>query len=149
MSLISNRKAYHEYEILEEFEAGMKLLGTEVKSLKEGHGNLTGSYIMNKKGTFWLIGFNLPMYSKSGILPHYNPTRNRKILLHKEQIKSLTGKVERQGYTLVPLKIYQKGSILKLSVGLARGKKKGDKKQDQIKKQLQREVEKELKTKTN
>jgi SsrA-binding protein len=144
-TIITNRKAYYNYQIIESYEAGIKLMGHEVKSIKEGKGNLQGSFIFIRNGNMWLKDFNLPLYSKSGVILNYNPKRNRKLLMHSDELKSLSGKVDRQGFTLIPLKIYDKGNLLKMEVGLARGKKQTDIKQDLIRKQEERAALKDLK----
>lgn len=143
--LATNRKAYYDFEILEEYEAGIKLEGMEVKALKEGKGSFTESFIIVKENSLWLKGFNLPPFSKAGALLHYNPKRDRKLLLNREEINSLKGKVERQGYSLIPVKFYPKGNLIKLSIALVKGKKKKDKKEELIKKQQDRETERLVK----
>ncbi len=145
-SLIKNRRAHYDYEILETYEAGIKLLGFEVKALKEGQGTLTGAHIKITHDSVSLIGLNIPLYAKAGIILNYDPSRTRKLLMHKSEIKSLEGKVNQQGYTLIPLVLYTKGGLIKISVGLARGKKKSDKRQDLIEKQEKREIERTMKT---
>ncbi len=146
---IVNRKAYRDYEVVEKIEAGMKLQGHEVKSIKEGRGSLRGAYIRITKGKPYLVNFNLPKYSKAAALFHYDPVRSRQLLLNKEEIKSLSGKIEQKGFTLVPLKIYTQGRLLKLLAGLARGKQKHQKKQDLIKKQQEKEIRKTVKNRYN
>jgi SsrA-binding protein len=144
-SLIKNRRAYYDYEIIETIEAGIKLLGYEVKSLKEGQGNLTGTHIKIDTNSVSLIGLTIPPYSKAGTILNYDPSRTRKLLMHKSEIKSLESKVNQQGYTLIPLVLYTKGGLIKLSLGLARGKKKEDKRKDIIEKQQKREIERTIK----
>ncbi len=140
-----NKKAYNDYEILETYEAGIKLYGHEVKSIREGHGDLKGSYVKIIRNEIWLVGFNLPPYSKGNILFDYDPMRPRKLLLNRKEINRLTGKVEKQGFTLVPLEIYSSRNLLKLKIALAKGKKKKEKKETIIKRQLDREIEREMK----
>ena len=142
---IKNKKAYNDYEIIETYEAGMKLLGHEVKSIREGHGNLKGSYVKIIKDEVWLVGFNLPPYSKSNVLFDYDPLRPRKLLLNRKEINKLIGKVSKQGYTLVPLEIYTSRNLLKLKIALAKGKKKKEKKETLIKKQQEKEIQREIK----
>ena len=146
-TLLRNRKAYHDYEILEDFEAGIKLTGQEVKSIKEGRGDITGAYVKPYGDYLSLIGMHLPPYSNAGKMEGYDPKRSRVLLVNLKELKSLQGKVERQGYTLVPLKIYTKGTLLKLAIGLARGKKHSDKRADLIKEQQNREMERLVKKK--
>lgn len=146
MSTITrNRKAYHEYEILEKYEVGIKLLGVEVKALKESKGNLTGTYVKAIGGRLNLIGFNLPPYSKSGTLIDYDPNRSRLLLLSKKDVDVLIDKIDKQGFTLIPLKFYTKGSLIKLEIGLAKGKKKTDKKRYLIEAQEKRDIERIIK----
>jgi SsrA-binding protein len=142
---ITNRKAYRDYTIIEEYEAGIKLLGHEVKSIKEGKGTFLGSFIIIRKGNILLKDLNIPEYSKSGLIFSYNPKRTRKLLMHKEEINSLAGKVERQGFTLIPIKIYSSKNLIKILIGLAKGKKKVEKKSELIKKQQEREVQRTVK----
>ena len=145
-TLLRNRYAHYDYQIEEEYEAGIKLLGHEVKSLKEGKGTLAGTYVKVDQSGLSLVGLNIPLYSKAGItLPYYDPQRTRRLLLNKTEIKSITGRVERSGYTVIPLKMYTKGTLLKLSIGLGRGKKKAQKKADLIAKERDRQAERELK----
>ena len=145
-TITRNRKAYHDYEIIEKYEAGIKLFGSEVKALKENKGNLTGTYVKGTGGRLNLVGFTLPPYSKSGILVGYDPVRSRLLLLTKKELDSLLDKTEKQGFTLIPLKFYTKGSLVKLEIGLAKGKKKGDKKRSLIEAQEKRDIQRDLKT---
>ncbi len=143
---IVNRKAYRDYEILEKIEAGIKLQGSEVKAIKEGKGSLRGSYIRIIKEKPVLLNFNLPKYSKSASLFSYDPVRTRDLLLNSNEIRSLIGQTEQKGFTIVPLKIYTQGNLIKVLAGLARGKQKYQKKQDLIKKQHELEIRKALQT---
>lgn len=145
-TITRNRKAYHDYEIIEKYEAGIKLLGVEVKALKEGKGNLTGTYVKQHGGRLNLIGFNLPPYSRAGKLLDYDPNRSRLLLLSQKEIDSLIDKIDKQGFTLIPLKFYTKGSLIKLEIGLAKGKKKSDKKRSLIEAQEKRDIERAIKT---
>ena len=139
-----NRKAYHDYEILETYEAGMVLVGTEVKALREGRANLKDSYVIIKEGEAWLLNCHISPYSHGNIMNH-DPTRTRKLLFHKSELKKLMGKVAQKGYTLVPLKIYFKGPWAKVEVALARGKKQYEKR-DRIKeREARREIERAMK----
>jgi SsrA-binding protein len=135
---IRNRNAYKDYDVFEKFEAGIKLLGFEVKALKEGRGHLTGSYIKFVKDEPYLVNTNIPRYSKAGEIFDYNPTRERKLLMHKKELKKLHIDIESKKYILVPLKLYLKGNLIKLNIGLARGKTKSQKKSDLMRKQQQR-----------
>lgn len=126
-SIARNKKARFDYAIEERFEAGLALEGWEVKSLRAGRAQLTESYVLLRDGEAWLFGAHInPLVSASSHV-HPDPTRSRKLLLHRREIDRLTGLVERRGYTLVPLELYWKGSRVKLAVGLAKGKTKYDK----------------------
>lgn len=136
-----NKKAFFDYEILENFEAGIILTGQEVKSIKTGHISLTGAYILIKDNEAWLFGAHVPPYKMAGPLPSYEPNRKRKLLLKKQELQTLAGKIKQKDLTLVPLKVYTKRGKIKLEFGLVRGKKKYEKREI-IKK---REVEKKIK----
>lgn len=135
---VRNRKAYRDYEIIEKFEAGIKLFGFEVKAIKEGRGHITGSYIRFNKKEPYLINSNIPPYSKAGDTFEYNPLRERKLLIHKKEIKKLLTDIESKKYMLIPVKLYLKGGLIKVSVGLAKGKSRHMKKADLMKKQQKR-----------
>lgn len=143
-TLIKNKKAYHEYEILETFEAGIQLNGQEVKSIKNKRMNLKGSYVKIRQGEAYLIGSNIPAYQPKNAPPDYNPQRSRKLLLKKSELKYLIGKTEQKGLTIVPLKVYTKGRYLKLEIGIAKRRNKKDKKEQKKRKDLEREQEREL-----
>lgn len=127
MSLIENKKAGFNYELLDKYEAGLELFGHEVKSLRAGHGSLAGSYITIRGGEVYLVGSTIPPYQPNNTDGGYNEERDRKLLLRKEELKHLVGKTEERGLTLIPLSVYNKGRYLKLSFALAKGKKKSDK----------------------
>ncbi len=139
-----NKKAYFNYEILERFEAGISLIGQEVKSIKLGRVNLSGSYIILKNNEVFLIGVNIPPYQSKNISSDYNPERSRKLLLKKAEIKHLIGKAKQKGLTLVPLKAYTKKRKIKIEFGIAKGKKKTDKREVIKKREFKREKEREL-----
>jgi SsrA-binding protein len=141
-----NRKARSDYEILESFEAGMSLKGTEVKSLREGRMNLKDSYAKVQDGEIYLVNAHISPYSHGNIQNH-EPLRERKLLLHKQEIKRLTGKTEEKGLTLVPLKVYFVRGKAKVELGLARGRKQYDKREQIKKRETQREILRELKSK--
>jgi len=143
-ALCSNRKAYHDYHIEESLEAGIELKGTEIKSLREGKANLKDSYAIIKAGEVFLIGCHISPYSHGNIYNH-EPLRTRKLLLHKGEIRKLTGKVTQRGLTLIPLKIYLSKGRAKIEIALARGKKLFDKREVIKEKDLRRESEKALK----
>lgn len=143
--LATNKKVYFDYEILEKFEAGIVLLGQEVKTLKTQGVNLAGTYILIKgEEAFW-IGAEIPPYQPSNIGAYYNPQRDRKILLKKEEIKYLLGKTKQKGLTLVPIKLYTKKGIIKMELGLGKKKKKVSKKEEIKKREIKREIEREIK----
>lgn len=134
-----NRKVRYNYNILERFEAGLVLLGQEVKSIKGGRVSLAGSYVALRDEELWLVGANVPAYQPKNAPADYEPERSRKLLLKKTEIKSLVGKVKQKSLTLVPISLYSRRGKIKLEVAIARGKKKPDKR-EQIKK---RDFEKE------
>ena len=139
-----NKKAYFNYEILEKFEAGLVLVGTEVKSIRGGHITLTSSYVVLKNEEAFLIGAKIPAYQPKNAPADYNPERQRKLLLSRKEINFLLGKSNMRGFSLIPLKVYEKNGRIKLEFGLARGKKKYDKKEKIKKKDVEREINREL-----
>ncbi len=143
---IVNRKAFHDYEIIERMEAGIVLLGTEVKALREGRANFKDSFARVIRGELWVVNMHISHYSHGGYSNH-DPLRKRKLLLHKREIKRLIGKIEEKGLTVVPLKLYFKNGMAKIEVGLARGKKVHDKRQDIAKRDMGRDAQRELKNK--
>lgn len=142
-----NRKAKFDYQILERFEAGMVLIGQEVKSIKSGRMSLKGSYVVLRREEPYLIGANIPPYQPKNISPDYEPERARKLLLKKKEIKHLIGKTKEKGLTLVPLKVYTKRGKIKLEFGIGRGRKKVDKRELIKKRETEREIRKALKGK--
>ena len=141
-----NRKARHDYEIVDTFEAGIVLLGTEVKSLRAGKVNLKDSYARIRDGEVWLIGVHISPYTH-GSCNNHDPERDRKLLLHKYEIRRLIGKVEEAGMTLIPLRMYFRNGRAKVELALARGKRKYDKRQDIARREAQREIRRQLKHK--
>ncbi len=141
-----NRKARFDYEILETFEAGLVLSGAEVKSIKNGRMNLTGSYINFHNGELYLIGAFIAPYQPKNQPPDYDPTKSRKLLLRKKEIASLAGRLKPKGLTLIPLKAYNKGPRIKLEFAVARGKKQYDKREVIAKREAAKKIERELKT---
>jgi SsrA-binding protein len=139
-----NRKAYHDYQIEETLEAGIALLGTEVKSLREGKANLKDSYVILKGGEAFLLNCHISPYSRGNIANH-EPLRTRKLLLHRKEIDRLGGKAAAKGYTLIPLKIYFKDSFAKVEIGLARGKKFFEKRDTIKEREAKREIERAMK----
>ncbi|HTK83122.1 MAG TPA: SsrA-binding protein SmpB [Bacteroidota bacterium] len=138
--VVTNRKALHDYFIISTYETGIALKGTEVKSLRQASANLQDGYAVIKNGEVWLLGMQISPFEKGNINNH-DPKRDRKLLMHKEEIRRLIGKIQEKGLTLVPLKVYFKKNIVKVQLGLARGKKEYDKR-EAIKK---RETERQLK----
>jgi len=142
--VVTNKKARFQYEIIETFEAGLVLQGTEVKSLRLGKGNLQDSYATIKSGEIFLYNMHISPYEQGNIYNH-ETDRIRKLLLHKQEIKRLTGKVVERGMTLVPLKIYFKNGRAKVELGLARGKSLVDRRKDIARRDEQRMMEREFK----
>ena len=142
--IANNKKAYHDYFIEDTYEAGIALAGTEVKSLRMGKCSIKESFIRIEKGEILIYGMHISPYEKGNIF-NKDPLRTRKLLLHRYEIHKIGGKIREKGYTLVPLRVYFKGSLAKVEVGLARGKKLYDKRQDIAKKDMRREAEKEFK----
>lgn len=144
--IAQNKKAYHEYFINETFQAGICLVGTEVKSLRSGKCSLKESFIRIDKGEAFIYNMHISPYEHGNIF-NKDPLRTKKLLLHKKEINKLFGAVTREGYTIVPLRVYLSGSMVKVDIGLAKGKKNYDKRDDIAKKDQRREAEKEFKVK--
>jgi SsrA-binding protein len=141
--LSENRRALFDYEILEKFESGIELIGTEVKSAKESRVNLSGSYGVVRHGEAWLLNTDIPPYQPKNAPKDYNPKRTRRLLLHRSEIKSLTGKLHEKGLSLLPLKAYLKNGIIKIELGLAKSRKKHDKREVLKKRAHAREIRQE------
>lgn len=145
--IANNKKAYHDYFIDEKYEAGIALHGTEVKSLRMGRCSIKESFVtISNKGEILINHMHISPYEKGNIF-NKDPLRERKLLMHRYEINKLKGKIQEKGYTLVPLQVYFKGSLVKVEIGLARGKKLYDKRADIAKKDQRRELEKEFKVK--
>lgn len=142
--IADNRKARHDYFVIETYEAGIELFGTEVKSLRAGGVNLKDSYCEIDDGEMFALGVHISPYEQGNIF-NKNPLRPKKLLMHKREIMKLTGLVSREGYTLVPLSLYFKGSYVKMAIGLCKGKKLYDKREDSAKKDANRAIEKAMK----
>jgi SsrA-binding protein len=142
--ICNNKKAYHDYFIEEKFEAGMVLQGTEVKSLRLGKANLNDSFALVKNGEAFLHNLHISPYD-FGNRQNHDPERMRKLLLHKKEITKLFGKVREQGYSLVPLRLYFKDGLVKVEMGLAKGKKLYDKREDMKKKDMSRDMAQAMK----
>jgi SsrA-binding protein len=139
----TNRKARHDYSILEVYEAGLVLLGTEVKSLRDGKASLVDAYATVDDGEVWLRNLHIPQYHH-GTWTNHEPRRNRKLLLHRRQIDALIGKIRDGNLALIPLKLYFSEGKVKVEIALARGKRAYDKRQDMARRDAQREVVREL-----
>ncbi len=142
--IANNKKAYHDYFIEEKYEAGIALVGTEVKSVRMGRCSIKEAFIREEKGEMFIYGMHISPYEKGNIF-NRDPLRVRKLLLHRNEIRKMTGQVAQKGYTLVPLSVYFKNSVIKVEIGLARGKKLYDKRHDIAKKDMRREAEREFK----
>lgn len=141
-----NRRARHRYVIEEKFEAGLELLGAEVKSLRGGQVSITESYCRVQKNQVYVFGLNVDRYAMSGYVQH-DPLRVRRLLLHRSEIKRISIALERKGYALVPLRLYFRNGLAKLEIGLGRGKAAPDKREDLKKADVKRELQRELKAK--
>ena len=142
----NNKKAYHDYFIDDKYEAGIELFGTEVKSIRMGKCSVKEAFVKIDKGQVYIYGMHISPYEKGNIF-NKDPLRVRKLLLHSYEIRKIEGKIREKGYTLVPLKVYFKGSLVKVEMGVAKGKKLYDKRQDIAKKDQRRETEREFKVK--
>jgi len=143
-TVVTNRKAYHNYLIQDSVEAGIVLTGTEIKSIRAGRVSLGDAYVRPEAGELWLLNAHIARYEAGSYLSH-EPTRPRKLLLHRKQIDNLTSKVLEKGLTLVPLKLYIKDSIAKVEVALAKGKKLYDKRESIVRRETEREMERAIK----
>jgi SsrA-binding protein len=141
--IATNRRAHFEYEILETFEAGMALLGPEVKSLREGRANLADAYATIRRGEALLVHLHISPYEKAG-RDNPDPRRDRRLLLHRAEIRRLTGKLAERGFTLVPLRLYWKNGRAKVELGLARGKRRHDKRETIKRRESERELSRAL-----
>lgn len=143
-TISQNKKAYHDYFIEEKYECGIELAGTEVKSLRLGQVNIKDSYASIEKGEVWLKGMHISPYEKGNIF-NRDPLRERRLLMHKFEIRKLIGKIKEKGYSLVPTQVYFKGQRIKIELGLARGKKNYDKRQAIAANSAKREIERKIK----
>ncbi len=142
--IANNKKAYHDYFIEEQYEAGVALHGTEVKSLRQGRCSIKESFVRIENNEVLIYGMHISSYEKGNIF-NRDPLRIKKLLLHRYEINKLQGKIAEKGYTLVPLKVYLKDSLIKVEIGLAKGKKLFDKRADIAKKDMRREAERDFK----
>ena len=143
--IADNRRARHDYQLLDRFEAGIVLTGTEVKSLRDGRVQLGGAFADVREGEVWLVGASIDEYAQ-GNLANHQPDRDRKLLLHRREIASLIGKVKERGLTLVPTRLYFKDGKVKVELALARGKERIDKRRDLARRDADRQIERALKS---
>ena len=146
-SIAKNRRASHDYQLLETWEAGLVLTGTEVKSLRNGKANLSDAYGIVRDGEVYLLNLHIPPYERGGYVNH-EPTRTRKLLLHRREIRKMIGAVERQGLTLVPLELYFKDGRAKVAIALGKGKKLHDKREDERRRDDQRDMARAMNRRT-
>ena len=144
--IANNKKAYHDYFIEETYEAGIELVGTEVKSMRMGKCSIKEAFIRLEKGEMFIYGMHVSPYEKGNIF-NKDPLRVRRLLMHRQEINKIAGHATMKGYTIMPLQVYLKGNLVKVQIGLAKGKKLYDKRQDIAKKDMRREAEKEFKVK--
>lgn len=147
MSIVQNKKAFHDYFIEEKYETGMVLEGWEVKAIRDGRVQLKEAYVIIRNGELYLIGSHISPLMTASTHIHPDPVRTRKLLLHAEEIRRLIGKVERAGYTLIPLDMHYKGGRIKLEIGLAKGKKQHDKRESEKQKEWERTKQRLMRTK--
>ena len=143
--IADNRRARHDYHLLERFEAGLVLTGTEVKSRRTGRATLRQAFADVREGEAWLVGVHIPIYEQGNIANH-DPDRDRKLLLHSREVASLIGKVQERGLTVVPTKLYFKNGRVKVELALARGKETRDKRRDLARREADRQIERALKS---
>jgi SsrA-binding protein len=142
-NVVTNRRARHEYFILESYEAGLALKGTEVKSLRAGSANLQDGYVTVRRGELWLSGMHISPFEKGNINNH-DPLRDRKLLLHAKEIRKLAGRLQEKGLALIPLRIYFRKNIAKVEIGLCRGKKFFDKRETIKKREVERQIRRDF-----
>ncbi|GHU55092.1 SsrA-binding protein [Clostridia bacterium] len=147
-TIAENRKAFHEYYVIETFETGIELVGTEVKSLRNGGCNLKDAWVSIEKGQMLVKGMHISPYEMGNIF-NRDPLRYRRLLMHKKEILSLFGKIKQEGLTLIPLSVYFKGSLVKMKLGLCKGKKLYDKRAVAAKRDAERDIDRAVKTVNN
>ena len=143
--IVDNRRARHEYHLLDRVEAGLALTGSEVKSLRQGHATMQRAFADARDGELWLVGVHIPAYEQASVAPH-DPERARKLLLHRRQIDQLSAQVAERGLTLVPTRLYFKNGRVKVEIAVARGKELRDKRRDIADRETKRRIERELKS---
>ncbi|MBS0336012.1 MAG: SsrA-binding protein SmpB [Proteobacteria bacterium] len=144
MSIVQNRKAFHDYFVEERFEAGLMLEGWEVKAIRAGRAQITEAYVVVRNDALWLLGAHISALPTASTHVNPDPTRTRKLLMHAEEIRKLVGKVEQRGYTLIPIDLHYKAGRIKLEIGLAKGKQHHDKRAVERDKQWQRDKQRLL-----
>lgn len=144
---ITHKKATFDFDILSTYEVGISLLGTEVKSIRNKHGKLEGAFVIVRGGEAFLVGASIPAYQHANATKSYDPERPRTLLLTKKEVREIEDKSEKQGLTIVPIKLYNKGSKLKLEIAIARGKKKHDKRHSIRERDVNRDIARELRHK--
>lgn len=142
---VTHKRARFDYEILDTYEAGISLLGTEVKAIRSGQGKLEGGHVIVRGGEAFLVGISIPAFQKTNAPTDYDPERPRKLLLSQKEIAELSQKSEKEGLTVIPIKLYNKNRKLKLEIAIGRGKKKADKRQSIKARDTKRDLERELK----
>jgi len=145
MALIQNKKAYFDYEVLEKFEAGLKLHGFEVKSLKNKQGSLAGAHVIVRGSEAFVVEMHIPPYQPANTPKEYDPYRARKLLLHKKEIAQLLGFEKQKGLTIIPISVYNKSDNIKVEIGVARGKKRHDKRETIKRRDTERDIGRTLK----
>ena len=144
-NLSENRKAHFDYEILDIYEAGIELKGHEVKAIKAGKMRIAGAFAIVRGGEIWLLNAEIDPYQKGNVPADYDPARTRRLLLKREEIVELTGRIKERGLTLLPLRVYNKGNLVKIELGLGRGKRGPDKRETIKKREVSREIRRNLK----
>ena len=142
----SNKKARFDYEVLETYTAGLKLCGHEVKSVKKGSASLRGAFVIIRGGEPYLTNVTIPPYQERNLTPNYDPQRTRKLLLNKKEVQEIESKLQVKGLTLVPLRLYNNRGLIKVEIGLMRGKKKYDKRETIKKREAERKIQRRLKS---
>ena len=146
--IVENRRARHEYQLLDRVEAGLVLTGTEVKSLRDGRAEIRRAYGDIRDGELWLVGAHISPYEQASSMGRHDPDRDRKLLLHRREIESMIGKVQEKGLTLVPTRLYWKNGRAKVELAVARGKEQRDKRRDIAKRESDRQIERALKARS-
>jgi len=143
-TIATNRKAYHNYHVMDNVEAGIALTGTEIKSIRAGRGSLGDAYVRPEGGEMWLLNAHIARYEAGSYMSH-SPTRSRKLLLHRKEINILTRQLQEKGLTLIPLRLYIKDSVAKVEIALAKGKKLYDKRESITRREVKRDIERAVK----